>query len=106
MELVELSHKRGIYSFYNGSIYMIYSQYYGLVAFSDKIEREESTVNIDFLICNWYGYWDLKSIITRGINKIENRYINKTVKITYNSLPKTDNSLENIAYIDFKLKFR
>lgn len=84
MELSQLSNKRGIYSLYDGDQYIIYSTFYGVVAYSTKIDRKEinneneirkydTTIELD--ICRWYGYWDLKSIITRGIKRLENRYV-------------------------------
>ena len=88
MEIRTLSEKRGILSFYNGDRYIIYSTFYGVVAESTEIIRDEETddVIINFDICDWCGYWDLKSIISRGINKAEKQFINKNVKINYNIL--------------------
>ncbi len=109
MELQNLSQKRGIYSFYNGSEYIIYSTYYGVVAHSTKIERDKENKKaiIDFDICQWYGYWDLKSIITKGINKLEKRYCeDKKVVINYNTIENTDNTLENTLYLNVKLENR
>lgn len=110
MELTNLSSKRGIYSFYDGSSYIIYSTYYGVVAYSSNIRREDldnedikESVTIDFNICNWYCYWDLKSIITKGINKLEKRFINKNVIIKYKTVKGTDNTLEDKKTIKIKL---
>ena len=86
--------------------------FYGVVAYSTKIDRKEinneneirkydTTIELD--ICRWYGYWDLKSIITRGIKRLENRYVGSDVKIIYNDIEHTDNSLENLKYLDVKL---
>lgn len=88
MEIRTLSEKRGILSFYNGDRYIIYSTFYGVVAESTEIIRDEETddVIINFDICDWCGYWDLKSIISRGINKAEKQFIDKNVKINYNIL--------------------
>lgn len=88
MEIRTLSEKRGIISFYNGDKYIIYSTFYGVVAESTSILRDNETddVTINFDICDWCGYWDLKSIISRGINKAEKQFINKNVKINYNIL--------------------
>lgn len=114
MELRTLSEKRGIYSIYDGNKYIIYSSYYGVVAYSTNIERQDIEDNekffektiIYFDICQWYGYWDLKSIISRGIKKLENRYINKDISIKYNTIQNTDNSLEIIKYLNIKLEDR
>lgn len=105
MEIRYLSQNRGIISLYDGGKYIIYSTFYGVVAESTKIEREhlkreykseneiaENTV-IDFDICQWYGYWSLKDIITRGIKKAEKQYVNKNIKINYHEVEDTDNSL-------------
>lgn len=88
MEIRTLNQTRGIISFYNGDKYIIYSTFYGVVAESTEILRNDETndVTINFDICDWCGYWDLKSIITRGINKAEKQFINKNVKINYNIL--------------------
>lgn len=89
MEVRTLSEKRGILSFYNGEKYIIYSTFYGVVAESTEIIRDDdrSNVIINFDICDWVGYWDLKSIITRGINKAERQFISdKKIKINYNIL--------------------
>lgn len=89
MNIDILSQKRGILSFYDGKKYIIFSQCMGVVAESSKIERtddedhHEKAVKITFKICDWCGYWDLKSIISRGIKKLENQYIKKDVKIEY-----------------------
>ena len=116
MELAQLSNKRGIYSIYDGSQYIIYSTYYGVVAKSTKIDRKEirdengfisyEDAIIDFDICRWYGYWDLKSIISRGLNKLENRIIKTNLKLNYHTIEGTDNSLENKYYLDIKLAER
>lgn len=110
MELRTLSEKRGIYSIYNGEQYIIYSSYYGVVAYSTNIERVDiedgeirEKTKIDFDICQWYGYWDLKSIISRGIKKLENRYIKKDIEINYYTILNTDNSLENKKYLKVEL---
>lgn len=105
MELKNFSQERGIYGFYNGTKYIIFSTFYGVVAESTKIERienenEEKIVNIEMNICQWYGYWDLKSIITRGIKKAENQYIQKEVNITYNTIENTDNCLNKRLIIE------
>lgn len=92
MEIRTLSEKRGIISFYNGDQYIIYSTFYGVVAESTNIERienedgDEKTVVIDFNICDWCGYWDLKTIISKGINKAEKQFVDKKVVINYNVL--------------------
>ena len=109
MEIRVISKQRGIYSIYNGEKYIIYSEYYGLVAESKKIERYDNETNerlenviINFDICDWSGYWDLKSIITRGIKKLENQFINKKVKINYNTIKNTGNSLNKVIEIKTK----
>ena len=85
MVIRTLSEKRGIRMLYDGSKYIIWSDYYGVVAESTKIERKgglaepEKEVEIWFDICEWYGYWDLQSIISRGITKYETSIIPKTV---------------------------
>ena len=109
MELRTLSEKRGIYSIFKGDEYIIYSSYYGVVAHSTKIERTEDyqEVTIDMDICQWYGYWDLKSIISRGINKLEKQFkADKKVIIKYNTVNETDNSLSNIYALKIELERR
>lgn len=94
MRLKCISNKRGIYFLYDGTKYVIYSEYYGVVAESTSINREEENkVVIDFDICDWNGYWALKPIITKGIKAEETLYIEKDVVINYNTIEKTDNSL-------------
>lgn len=83
MRIEVLNNTRGILSIYDGDKYVIYSQYYGVVAESTKIERSDESVTIDFDICEWFGYWALKPIITRGIKKQETLYIDKKVTINY-----------------------
>lgn len=104
MRIEILSNKRGILSIYDGNKYIIYSQFYGVVAESTKIERtkDDKEVNIDFDICEWYGYWDVKPIITRGIKKQETEFISKLVNINYNKIKgKSENSLDK--YLKFEL---
>ena len=110
MELQVLSEKRGIYSIFNGrygknSGYIIYSAFYGVVAKSTKFieDKETKELTIYFDICQWYGYWDLKSIVTKGIKKLENQFIDRKVNIVYNTIKNTDNSLNNIYRLDIKL---
>ena len=78
-----LSKERGIYSIYNGDKYYIYSSFYGMVAKSILIQRdnENDVVDIVFDMCDWSAYWDLASIIKRGIRKLENQWIYKKVNI-------------------------
>lgn len=95
MRLKCISNKRGIYFLYDGEKYVIYSEFYGIVAESTNINREEENkVIIDFDICEWYGYWALKPIITKGIKAEENMYIEKDVIINYNTVKGTENSLK------------
>ena len=105
MQIEILSNKRGILSLYDGSKYIIYSQFYGVVAESTSIKRnnnkEKAEITINFDICQWYGYWDLKTIITKGINKFEKQYIDKVVNINYNTIIGTDNHL--IKNLKFEL---
>lgn len=78
-----ISKDRGIYAIYNGKQYLIYSSYYGMVAKSILIQRdnENDVVDIVFDMCDWSGYWDLSSIIKRGIRKLENQWVYKKVNI-------------------------
>lgn len=78
-----ISKDRGIYSIYNGKQYLIYSSFYGMVAKSILIQRdnENDVVDIVFDMCDWSGYWDLASIIKRGIRKLENQWVYKRVNI-------------------------
>lgn len=102
MRLKCISNKRGIYLLYDGDKYVIYSEFYGVVAESTNINREEENkVIIDFNICQWYGYWALKPIITKGIKAEETMYIQKDVIINYNTIEKTDNKLDK--YIKFEV---
>lgn len=104
MRLKVINNTRGIYLLYDGNKYVIYSEFYGVVAESTKIERQEEgdnrTVIIDFDICEWYGYWALKPIITRGIKKEETMYIDKDVTINYNTVKGTENSLNKYLKFD------
>lgn len=89
MEITVLSQKRGIMSLYDGCKYIIVSTHYGVVAESKKIERVsddkgmEKAVHILFEICDWYGCWDLKSIIVRGVKKLETQFVEKRVDIGF-----------------------
>lgn len=104
MEIRVLNNERGIYATFDGEKYTIISSYYGVVAFSTSIRRngdywENKVLNskndteIDFIICDWCGYWDLKSIITRGVKKMESQFVTKKVVINYEVMPGTGNSL-------------
>lgn len=98
-----LSQKRGILSFYDGNKYIIVSTFYGVVAESTDIKRtdDDTNVEITFDICRWYGYWDLKSIITRGIKKFEQKYLSKNVTIKYNEVDtRWENSLDKRMKIE------
>lgn len=104
MKLKCISNKRGIYFLYSGSKYIIYSEFYGIVAESTKMDRdsEKNEVVIDFDICEWHGYWALKPIITRGIKAEETMYLkDRNVVINYNTVKGTDNSLKK--YLKFEL---
>lgn len=105
MKLKCINNTRGIYFLYDGNKYVIYSEFYGVVAESTRIERQEEgenrKVTIDFDICEWYGYWALKPIITRGIKKEETMYIDKDVTINYNTVKGTENSLNK--YLKFEV---
>lgn len=103
MRLKVINNTRGIYLLYDGSKYVIYSEFYGVVAESTKIERidNEDKVIIDFDICEWYGYWALKPIITRGVKKEETMYLTKDVVINYNTIKGTENSLNK--YLKFEV---
>ena len=105
MRLKCINNTRGIYFIYDGTKYVIYSEFYGVVAQSTSIKRidgeEKDRVIIDFDICEWYGYWALKPIITRGIKKEETMYIDKDVTINYNTVKGTENSLNK--YIKFEV---
>lgn len=88
-----LSQKRGVIALYDGKKFIIWSECYGVVAESTSIKRGRSDgcfndgdVEIDFDICEWFGYWDLQSIITRGITKFENEYVPKAVIIRYHKV--------------------
>lgn len=77
MDIRLLSQKRGIFSLYDGSRYVIYSSVYGVVAESTKIERFhdedycETSVSIEFDVCEWLGCWSVYDIIRRGVEKME-----------------------------------
>lgn len=96
MEIRLLSPKRGITALYDGNRYIIHSSFYGVVAESKPIKRYEydkktggmvhlDDITIEFDICEWFGYWSLKDIITRGIKKIEQEW-EHTATITYNEI--------------------
>ena len=103
MRLKCISNKRGIYFIYDGTQYIIYSEFYGVVANSTKIDRTvEDKVIIDFDICDWHGYWGLKPIITKGIKAEETMYIDKDVVINYNIVKnQAENQLNK--YLKFEL---
>lgn len=81
METILINKNRGLTALYDGDKYIIHSSYYGVVAESNKIERHydenncERSVHICFDICEWFGYWSLTDAITRGIKRLERRYI-------------------------------
>lgn len=81
MEISTINKVRGLTALYDGHKYIIHSSYYGVVAESNKIERHyndndrECSVHICFDICEWFGYWSLSDAISRGIKKLERRYI-------------------------------
>lgn len=81
MIIKRLSEKRGIIALYDGDKYIIYSTYYGVVAESTNIDRTyrndctESSVSIDFDVCEWFGYWSLYDIIRRGVKKMEREFL-------------------------------
>lgn len=90
MEIILINKNRGLTALYDGNKYIIHSSYYGVVAESNKIERHyddnsiERSVHICFDICEWFGYWSLADAITRGIKRLERRYItDKTVDIAF-----------------------
>lgn len=103
MRLKCINNTRGIYLLYDGDKYIIFSEYYGVVAESTKIDRsyaeyenndKKDKVIIDFDICEWYGYWALKPIITKGIKAEEKMYItDREVVINYNTVKGTENRL-------------
>lgn len=90
MEIIIINKNRGLTALYDGDEYIIHSSYYGVVAQSNKIERHydensrERSVHICFDICEWFGYWSLSDAISRGIRKLERRYIeDKQVDIEF-----------------------
>lgn len=102
MRLKCISNKRGIYFLYDGNKYVIYSEFYGVVAESTEIIREnDDKVTINFDICQWYGYWALKPIITKGIKAEETMYVDKNVTINYHTIEGTENSLNK--YLKFEV---
>lgn len=91
MEIILINKTRGLTALYDGDKYIIHSSYYGVVAESNKIERHydnksvEHSVHICFDICEWFGYWSLSKAISRGIKKLERKYIeDKVVSISFN----------------------
>lgn len=103
MELKVLNKDRGIYAIYQGgseNAYIIYSTYYGVVAVSSKVERNEdySKVDIYFDICRWNGYWSLRDIINRGVKKMERQFKeDKVVNIKYNIVNDCMESIANLG---------
>lgn len=90
MEIILFNKNRGLTALYDGGKYIIHSSYYGVVAESKAIERnyddhsQERSVHITFEICEWFGYWSLTDAISRGIKKIERRFIDdKQVDIAF-----------------------
>ena len=110
MEISLLSEKRGIYAIYQGieKGYIIWSSFYGVVAISKEIiDKEVGNINEDnlmhhktivFDICEWSGYWSLKDVITRGIRKLENRFVYTKVDFKFNAIK--ESGMSEIANLE------
>lgn len=107
MELQVLNKDRGIYAIFQGyqKGYIIYSTFYGVVAIAQNLEASENydKVVINFDICSWSGYWSLRDIISRGVQKMERRWKpDKKVIINYKVVEGF--SMTNIANIKIDIE--
>lgn len=98
MTIKQISKERGINAIYDGNRYLIHSDYYGFVAKSTDIIRdnENNTVHIIIDMCDWSGYWSLSDIIKRGIRKLENQWIYK--KVTFDIVRRNDGRMRLDEY--------
>jgi hypothetical protein len=76
MNIKVLSSERGITLLQGSKNVVIHSSCYGVVAEGTRetVHNEDWSyckAVYNLTICDWCGYWDLKSIITRGIKKWE-----------------------------------
>lgn len=93
-----ISKDRGITAIYDGNRYLIHSSYYGFVAKSTEIIRdnEKNTVHIIIDMCDWSGYWSLTDIIKRGIRKLENQWLYH--KVTFDIVRRADGRMNLKEY--------
>lgn len=80
MEIINIKNGHIIY---NGTQYLIMHDYYGLVAYSESIERnnDNGSVKITFIKADLMPYNN--SYITRKINELERQFIYKEIEIKY-----------------------
>lgn len=105
---MEIKSLKNAFLFYNGDEYMIYHDVYGLCAYSKSIKRIEENgkekVYIEFVIADLCSV--SQSTITRKIKQLENKFIYKDVKITYEK--ENHNGYNNIQekYVKITLENR
>lgn len=68
---------------FDGSHYAVFNNYHGLIACTDKIERnaDYTSANINIVIPDLLPI--AKQAITKNIIALENRFIKKDITITY-----------------------
>lgn len=92
MEILQFSKERGIFAIFNGygkQAYIFHSSFYGVVGYADILDKPGSdaiTVHVYLGENSKYWYWSLKNIVTRGIRKSENRWVNKGITFIYHYL--------------------
>jgi hypothetical protein len=112
MEILQFSKERGIFAIFNGygkQAYIFHSSFYGPVGYAnimDDVGSDEITVHVYLGEYCRYWYWSLKDIVTRGIRKAENRYINKKINFIYHYLNRKDTSgvTDNVFKYDNTIK--
>ena len=104
--------KRDIYGFYCGTGnyttnegYFIWSRFYGLVAYTLTMDREDDAnrinrkVHIKLAVVDWHGEWSLRQVIERGIAKMERQYVDdKIVEIEFVEVP-AESSLGRLTVV-------
>ena len=96
MELTTLSKAKGLtLIYYKG--YIIYSDVYGIVAYTSNITRSDDAKKVDITlnIVFWDGLWSLQDIVKRAITKRE-KIDNKT-KVNYKVITVGDEQHPNTA---------
>ena len=111
MEIIKFTPvERDVYGIYCGngdyktnSGYFVYSHFYGLVAYTLSMSREDDEKMINRKVCiklaviDWCGTWSLHDLIKRGITKMERQYVeDKKVEIEFVEV-KTDVNLGRLG---------